>query len=134
MDVGVEQQQLFEAETKTVVKLSPLVVHCKKEPYDVYIGRGSKWGNPFSHNPRSQAKYIVATREDAIQKYREWIMTQPELLASLHELKGKVLGCWCRPKSCHGDVLVELVELFCSSSTTNGEDEKTGGGGNHVDT
>lgn len=37
MDVGVEQQQLFEAETKTVVKLSPLVVHCKKEPYDVYM-------------------------------------------------------------------------------------------------
>jgi len=25
------------------------VVHCKREPYDVYIGRGSKWGNPFTH-------------------------------------------------------------------------------------
>lgn len=85
------------------------VVHCKREPYDVYIGRPSKWGNPFSHKEGTLAKYRVFTREEAIQKYREWIMTQQHLLADLHELQGKRLGCWCKPLPCHGDVLVELV-------------------------
>lgn len=86
------------------------VVHCKKEPFDVYIGRGSKWGNPFSHKDGTTALIRVQTREQAIEGYRQWIKTQPELLASLSELKGKILGCWCKPKACHGDVLKELVE------------------------
>lgn len=85
------------------------IVHCKKEPYDIYIGRPSKWGNIFSHLPKSAAEIRVTTREEAIEKYREWIKTQPELLNSLEELRGKVLGCWCRPKSCHGDVILELL-------------------------
>lgn len=85
------------------------VVHCKKEPYDVYIGRPSKWGNPFSYKPNTLAKYRVKNREESIQKYREWIRTQPQLLAALHELLGKTLGCWCKPLPCHGDVLVELI-------------------------
>jgi hypothetical protein len=86
------------------------VVHCKKKPYDVYIGRPSKWGNDWSHQQGTQAEFVVATREEAIEKYREWIMTQPELLADLYELKGKVLGCWCKPKACHGDILAELAD------------------------
>jgi len=86
------------------------VVHCKKEPFDVYIGRPSKWGNPFSHLEGTKAKFKVATREEAIQKYVEWLETQDELLACIKvELKGKVLGCWCSPKACHGDVLVALA-------------------------
>jgi len=61
------------------------VVHCKKEKYDVYIGRPSKWGNPFTHikDKSTKAEYIVDTREDAISKYRDWILTQPHLLNSL---------------------------------------------------
>lgn len=89
------------------------VVHCKKEPYDVYIGRPSKWGNPFTHlNNATQAKFEVDTREEAIEAYREWILKGEGqfLLADLHELKGKTLGCWCKPKACHGDILVELVQ------------------------
>jgi hypothetical protein len=81
-----------------------------KVPYDVYIGRGSKWGNPFSHMDNTMAKFKVATREEAIEKYREWIMTQPQLLADLHELKDKTLCCFCKPKACHGDVLAELAD------------------------
>lgn len=79
------------------------VVHCKKESYDVYIGRPSKWGNPF----------IVGkdgTRKQVIEKYKNWILNNPELLKDLPELKGKRLACWCKPKACHGDVLVELLE------------------------
>lgn len=78
------------------------VVHCKKEKYDIYIGRPSKWGNPFDVK-----KY---GRQEAIRRYEEWIRGQPQLLEDLHELEGKVLGCWCKPKDCHGDVLVRLLE------------------------
>lgn len=90
--------------------MAPKVVHCKKEAYDVYIGRPSKWGNPFSHLADTIAKYKVASREEAIEKYAEWIGTQDNLLADLRpELKGKTLGCWCSPKSCHGDILLRLA-------------------------
>jgi len=88
------------------------VVHFKKHPYDVYIGRPSKWGNPFSHKDGTLAEFKMATREEAIAAYRKWI-TEGEgmhLLDDLHELKGKVLGCWCKPLACHGDVLAELAQ------------------------
>ena len=89
------------------------VVHNKKDPYDVYIGRPSKWGNPFSHlEDSTQAKFKVKDRKEAIDSYKEWITEGDgkHLLEDLHELDGKTLGCWCKPKSCHGDVLVKLVE------------------------
>ena len=87
------------------------VVHCKKEPYEVYIGRPSKWGNPFTHlDTSTRAQIKVATREEAVARYEDYIRNKPELLADLHELKGKVLGCWCKPKSCHGDILVKLIK------------------------
>lgn len=79
------------------------VVHCKKEPYDVYIGRPSKWGNPYKIGPDG-------TREEVIQKYEQYLLRNNELLSSISELRGKVLGCWCAPNKCHGDVLVEFVE------------------------
>lgn len=80
-------------------------------PYDVYIGRGSIWGNPFTHlEGKSLAKYKVSTREEAIEKYREWVVKQPKIMERLPELKGKTLGCFCHPKPCHGDVLAELAD------------------------
>jgi len=87
------------------------VVNKYKEPYDVYIGRGSKWGNPFTHikDRKTKAEFIVESREESIEKYRQWILSQPNLLNDIHELKGKTLGCFCKPKSCHGDVLAELA-------------------------
>lgn len=92
---------------------TPRVVHFKKEPCDVYIGRPSKWGNPFTHidDRRTAAKYIVSNRDEAVAKYEEYILNGEgqHLLADLHELRGKTLGCWCHPKSCHGDVLLKLA-------------------------
>jgi len=85
------------------------VVHCKKEKYDVYIGRPSKWGNPFSYKKGTKAIYLVSSLEESIEKYREWILKQDHLMKDLPELKNKILGCWCKPNKCHGDVLVELV-------------------------
>jgi len=84
------------------MKKETRVVHCKKESYDVYIGRPSKWGNPF----------IVGkdgTRKEVMKKYKLYIISNKKLFNELSELQGKVLGCWCKPKSCHGDVLVELI-------------------------
>ena len=85
------------------------VVHCRKESYDVYIGRPSKWGNPFSHHNDTKADFVVSTRKEAVQKYEEYLRASP-LMNDIHELDGKILGCWCKPGSCHGDVLVRLLE------------------------
>lgn len=89
------------------------VVNCKTDKYDVYIGRPSKWGNPFTHikTKATLAKYLVKSRQESIDKYKEWI-TEGDgmyLLDDLNELKGKTLGCWCKPKTCHGDIIAELV-------------------------
>lgn len=77
-------------------------VNSRHERGDVYIGRPSKWGNPFRIGPDG-------TREEVVAKYRAWLLKQPHLLAALPELRGKTLGCWCAPQACHGDVLAELA-------------------------
>lgn len=79
------------------------VVHCKKDEYDVYIGRPSIWGNPFKIGPDG-------TRLQVIKKYRKYVTDDPELMSAISELKGKRLGCWCYPLPCHGDVLAELAD------------------------
>lgn len=79
------------------------VVHCKRSSHDVYIGRPSKWGNPFQIGNDG-------TRKQVVEKYRNWIQTQPDLLNALPELKDKTLGCWCSPELCHGNVLAELCD------------------------
>jgi hypothetical protein len=82
------------------------VVHCKRESYQVYIGRPSKWGNPFQIGKDG-------TREEVIEKYKAWILDQPDLLkAIIPELKGKTLGCWCHPRACHGDILAMLADTM----------------------
>lgn len=89
------------------------VVHCKKERYDVYIGRPSKFGNPFTHLPDIKGATQVESREEAVRLYEEYIRNKPELLEDLYELKDQTLGCWCGPKLCHGSILIKLVEEFC---------------------
>ena len=79
------------------------VVHCKRDAFDVYIGRPSKWGNPYKLKKGE-------SREICLARYRKWLMGQPELLACVGELHGKTLGCWCKPLECHGDILAELAE------------------------
>jgi hypothetical protein len=71
----------------------------------VYIGRGSRWGNPYSHLPRSSALYICETRERAIEMFRYHVL--PTL--DVTPLRGKHLVCWCKPEACHGDLLLEAA-------------------------
>ena len=80
-----------------------------ENPNNVYIGRhvqyvdgtySSKWRNPFS------AKQYG--REECIKKYERHLITSG-LINNIHELRGKSLGCWCKPESCHGDILVKYA-------------------------
>lgn len=100
------------------------VVHCKKEKFDVYIGRPSKWGNPFAIGRDG-------TRSEVIEKYRQWIQTRPELMNSLSEISGKILGCWCYPNACHGDVLIELAKQKESRKMLRSLDTETTGVDHH---
>jgi hypothetical protein len=70
-------------------------------PDRVYVGRPSKWGNPFVIGRTERAARVIA-------KYRAWIVRQPALMAALHELRGKHLVCWCAPERCHAEVLIKL--------------------------
>ena len=83
-------------------------VHWRHEPYDIDIRRPAKWGNPFQIG-------VDGTRSEVIEKFRQWIITQPQLMNDLEELRGKRLGCWCYPKPCHGDVLLDLLKEKDSS-------------------
>jgi hypothetical protein len=74
----------------------------------VYIGRPSKWGNPFEIG-------IDGTRQEVISKYRDYVLDTKALMDALLELEGKILGCWCHPLPCHGDVLVELVRKYVTN-------------------
>ncbi len=92
------------------------VVNKYKERYDVYIGRGSIFGNPYTHikNKNTKAEFIVNTREEAVEKYRKYfynkINADKNFKNEVLKLKNKTLGCFCKPKACHGDIIVEYLE------------------------
>lgn len=78
--------------------------HRHSVPKDaVYIGRGSKWGNPFIIG-------VHGNRQQCIEQYETYIRSKPALLASIPELVSKTLVCYCAPMPCHGDVLIHLVD------------------------
>ncbi len=83
--------------------MNPRVVKKGEAAYDVYVGRPSKWGNPFVITAR-------LTRDEAVAAYEEWLRGRPDLLAALPELKGKVLSCHCAPKRCHAEILLKLMK------------------------
>lgn len=65
----------------------------------VYVGRPTKWGNPFVIGKDGD-------RDRVILKYEKWLLTNQELMSSLHELTGRDLVCWCSPLACHADILM----------------------------
>jgi len=68
----------------------------------IYIGRPSKWGNPFVIGKDG-------TRQEVVQKYKDYILSNQSLLSQIEELRGKDVVCFCAPQQCHGDVLIELA-------------------------
>ncbi len=72
-------------------------------PGAVYIGRPSKWGNPFVIG-------VDGSREGVVGRYMEYVMSSPEMIASIRrELAGRDLVCFCAPRACHGDVLLKIA-------------------------
>lgn len=87
----------------------------------VYIGRPSKWGNPFVIGKDGD-------RDEVIAKYRAWLMSQPDLIAQARkELAGKDLVCFCAPKACHGDVLLEVANSSADAVDVCPECEEVAG-------
>jgi hypothetical protein len=80
------------------------VVHCRREPADVFVGRPSMWANPFFMGRDGK-------RDEVIEKFAHWLIRQPSLLRAVSTLRGMTLGCDCKPLPCHGDVLAELADL-----------------------
>lgn len=82
---------------------------------DIYIGRTckrggwnldrSKWNNPFSIKS-------CGSTEEACRRYEQYIRENPFLIEQLPELQGKILGCWCKPNMCHGDILIKLLNEY----------------------
>lgn len=87
--------------------------------YDVYIGRRTRarptspWANPFRIGPDGDRSAVLA-------RYRAWLATRPDLLARLPDLAGRVLGCWCVPEPCHGDILATLADRVAEGATLDG--------------
>ncbi len=79
------------------------VVHFNKEPCDIYIACPSKWESPFRVG-------LDGSREEVMLLYEVWLQCRPELIRdACRELADKVLGCYCAPMACHGDVLVRIA-------------------------
>jgi hypothetical protein len=87
---------------KEIKRWKHLVVHKSRNPYDVYVGRPTKWGNPFHMNREEDRDYVC-------NKFDIYISNCEELTRELPELKGKVLACWCAPKRCHAYTLAALA-------------------------
>ena len=82
----------------------PRVLNSRRESGGIYVGRPTKWGNP----------YIVGRdgdRATVIRKYEAWLDQQAALLADLPELRGEDLRCWCAPLPCHADVLLRRANV-----------------------
>ena len=81
------------------------VVNIHRDNYEVYIGRGkgSIFGNPFPITERCDRECVIAL-------FTDYVLKTPSVLSRLHELKDKVLGCFCAPNLCHGDMIVWMLD------------------------
>lgn len=109
----------------------PKVVHCKKEENHIYIGRPSIFGNPYGTKEDSHARFIVSTREEAIEKDKQVLFEQLKnpnnagiLFEDIIKLKGYNLGCWCSPKECHGDILLKIANCQHEFTIINSKHKK----------
>lgn len=82
----------------------------------VYVGRPTRWGNPFAIGPEERFAGVVMipaieTAEQVITLYREWLLKRLETDSEyIDPLRGKNLACWCPPgQPCHADILLEIA-------------------------
>lgn len=91
------------------------VVNVARHRADVMIDRSDEFGNPFYIGPDGDRAAVVA-------KFRDYVLRRMKSdrawAARVRAMKGKRLGCWCKPKECHGDVYVEILEGEGAASET----------------
>tara|TARA_R100001594_G_scaffold74062_2_gene108666 strand:+ start:2387 stop:2668 length:282 start_codon:yes stop_codon:yes gene_type:complete len=83
-----------------------MIVNLKNNKNCIKIDRSTIFGNPFRIG-------IDGNREEVIKKYEEWIMKDEQLILRnkmKKELKNKILGCWCKPLPCHGDIIMKIIK------------------------
>lgn len=69
----------------------------------IYVGRGSRWGNPFRIGVDGDAS-------ECVYRYAQYLRGRSDLLAQLSTLRGRSLACWCPlDQPCHADVLLALA-------------------------
>lgn len=86
------------------------VVNLHQEPYDVYIGRAGHgqdgyFGNPFTMENGDRTQSLIQFQE----YFNKRIANDPEYRRRIEELRGKCLGCFCKPKPCHGDIIAQWL-------------------------
>jgi hypothetical protein len=88
------------------------IVNIYKDKYDIYIGRAGRgqdgyFGNPFRLAPNEASG-------STLQRYKEYFLKRldndPEFKERVLSLKGKTLGCFCKPNPCHGDIIIEWLD------------------------
>lgn len=85
------------------------VVNKYKSDFDVNIQRGTMWGNPYKvQEVGSREKAIELFKQDFIQKIRDGVINKHHL----ETLRGMRLGCTCAPKTCHGDIIAQIVNNY----------------------
>lgn len=94
------------------------VVNRKTSAYEIYIGRPSKWGNPYLLGQKHPRTGQRMSRTQVIEAYEQYLDSRPDLLRDLPELQGHVLGCWCAPLPCHGHVLARRADALASAGQT----------------
>jgi hypothetical protein len=115
IEKGEKPAQTKEYKYETAAKFRKFVVNSKKsKDYDVYIGRPSKWGNPFVIGKDGD-------RFDVCKKFEEWILNEPKMIAEAkQELAGKRIACFCAPLQCHGETLARIANSdYGEKSNTN---------------
>ena len=88
-----------------------LIVNLRHHPYDIYIGRAGHGQDGYFGNPFRSPTYL---REEAIERFRAYFLrrveTDSHFRSRVLELRGKRLGCFCKPQACHGDVLAHWLD------------------------
>lgn len=95
-------------------KITCVVNKHHNEPFDVYIGRGSIFGNPFPMGGRTREEK-AASRREVVAQYEQHLLHSPELLAHVAVLYGKTLQCFCAPAPCHGHVLAHYAHALATT-------------------
>jgi hypothetical protein len=84
----------------------------------VYVGRAQHrggWHLPASPLANPFRPGRDGTRDQVVERYRQYLLARPELLALLPGLRGRRLGCWCLPAACHAEVIAELADRTAAS-------------------